>query len=396
MELFKQRHDQPEERMEPVHAPRNPANVTEKHEEDLLRCVGLIRDRDYTIRDVEFPLAGNQVGHIHTIEAGRGNKETLVLIHGYGSGAAFYYKMIANLKDIFHIYAIDMFGFGSSSRPTLPSFEFNEVVQFLVDGIEGWRQALNLRDFVLMGHSLGGYISSHWIRIKNPPLKMLYLLSPAGFTNRTDAEIKEKTSFFQKPLLWAYDYFLHEKKKNPMSWIPFAKEYFIKKKFAGKRIGMPSDEAEAASKYLASHIEKSECGEKTVGVLLRYARYSKYPICQMLKEILDHRGFDYPIVAIYGEKDWMDFNHSIQKNEELRLNVEIAILEKCDHQIILQNPDGLADRMRRDFQKGYESLSQVRLCIIFSTSSISSWEELIHRWKGTSHTKTLFKDEPAV
>ena len=359
MELFRENHDQPEATPIQDQNPRNPDNVTEKHEESLLRCVGMERDRDYIIRDVHFPLGENSTGHIHTIEAGMQNKEVLVLIHGYGSGAAFYYKVIANLKDIFHIYAIDMFGFGSSSRPTLPSFEFHEVVQFLVDGIEGWRQALKLENFVLMGHSLGGYISSHWVRIKNPPLKMLYLLSPAGFTNRTDAEIKELSGFFQKPLLWAYDYLLHDKKKNPMSWIPFAKEYFIKKKFAGKRIGMPQDEADAAAKYLTSHIEKSECGERTVGVLLRYARYSKYPICEILHQILHTRGFDYPIVAIYGETDWMDFRHSIKKNTELELNVEIAILNKCDHQIILQNPDGLADRLRRDFQVGHDNLRRV-------------------------------------
>lgn len=358
MELFRERYDQPGANAGPQAHPRNPDNVTEKHEENILRCVGMERDRDYIIKDVHFPLGDNLTGHIHTIEAGMQNKEVLVLVHGYGSGAAFYYKVIANLKDIFHIYAIDMFGFGSSSRPTLPSFEFHEVVQFLVDGLEGWRQALKLQDFVLMGHSLGGYVSSHWVRIKNPPLKMLYLLSPAGFTNRSDEEIKQLSSIFQKPLLWAYDYLLHKKNKNPMSWIPF-KEYSIKKKFSNNRIGMPQDEAEAAAKYLASHMEKSECGERTVGVLLRYARYSKYPICEILHQILHTRGFDYPIVTIYGAKDWMDFKHSIQKNTELELHVEIASLNDCDHQIILQNPDGLANRLRADYQQGYDNLQRV-------------------------------------
>jgi abhydrolase domain-containing protein 5 len=360
MELYKEKHILAPQRMD---APCNPDNITEKHEEALLKCVGLERNKDYTIRDVEFPLVGNQRGHIHTIEAGHQNKEVLVLIHGYGSGAAFYYKMIANLKDIFHIYAIDMFGFGSSSRPPLPSFDFSEVVQFFVDGLEGWRQVLNLQNFVLMGHSLGGYISSHWVRIKNPPLKMLYLLSPAGFTNRTDAEIKELSSFLQKPLLWAYDYLLHDKKKNPLGWIPFAKEFFIKQKFSGSRIAMPDDEATNAAKYLASHIEKSECGERSVGVLLRYARYSQYPICQILEEILNTRGFDYPIVVLYGETDWMDFHHASQMNIEMGLMIHVGVVDKCDHQIILQNPDGLADRMRRDFQQGYENLAKVDSCL---------------------------------
>lgn len=351
-------------------APKPYMNPSEEHEEKLLECVYMKRIRDYEIYDVLFPMEDGEIGSIHTIETGYENKEVLVLIHGYGSGAVFYYKLMAELRHTFHIYSIDMYGLGSSSRPKLKSFDFNHVVSFFVEGLEAWRQKLNLQNFVLMGHSMGGYISSHWVRLKNPPLKMLYLLSPAGFTNKTDEELKKQSGFFMKNVMMpAYDYVLHQKNANPFNLILFGKEYFIKKKFQGKRIGMAEGEAEAAAKYLASTLEKDECGEKAVGVLLRFAKYSSYPICQILSELQATRGLQYPISVIYGATDWMDFNHSIEMNNKLGLHLEIFFVPDCDHQIILQNPKDLAIKLQGDYTRGYGTLFEVSLRLLIPSNS---------------------------
>lgn len=333
-------------------------NKSEEYEEKLLGTVGLKRVQHYEIYDTFFTLGEDEVGHIHQIETGYENKEVLVLIHGYGGGAVFYYKLIAELRHKFHIYSIDLYGMGSSARPTMKSYEFDHVVDFFVDALEAWRIRMNLTDFVVMAHSMGGYISSQWVRLKNPPLKHLYLLSPAGFTNKDDETLKKENGFFTNMMMSVYDWYLHDKKGNPFNLLYF-KDYFIKKKFQGKRLGLNEEEGEYAAAYLCSTLDKEECGERAVGVLLRFARYSRYPISQILDEIKKAGGLKYPIVVLYGEKDWMDYRHAIQINNELNINVEIDFISNCDHQIIFQNPKGLAQRLLVDLDKGYEVLAKV-------------------------------------
>jgi cardiolipin-specific phospholipase len=52
--------------------------------------------------------------------------------------------------------------------------------------LEAWRVAKNLDSFYLVGHSLGGYISSLYT-IKYPQrVKKLLLVSPIGFHQKPD------------------------------------------------------------------------------------------------------------------------------------------------------------------------------------------------------------------
>lgn len=44
---------------------------------------------------------------------------TLVMIHGYMAGGAYFYKMLSHLRSSFNIVLIDTLGQGCSGRPTL-------------------------------------------------------------------------------------------------------------------------------------------------------------------------------------------------------------------------------------------------------------------------------------
>ena len=106
------------------------------YESKIMEFAGMKEGVDFKIYDVDLP---QSKGHIHTIEAGFDNKEVLVLVHGYAAAAVFYFKVIAALKDRFHIYSIDLFGLGSSSRPKIDNFEYQAIVDFFVNPLEEWR-----------------------------------------------------------------------------------------------------------------------------------------------------------------------------------------------------------------------------------------------------------------
>lgn len=50
-------------------------------------------------------------------------------------------------------------GFGRSSRPKF-ACDAEKVEAQWVESVEEWRRELNLGQFVLLGHSLGGYVAT--------------------------------------------------------------------------------------------------------------------------------------------------------------------------------------------------------------------------------------------
>lgn len=57
------------------------------------------------------------------------------------------------------VYALDLLGFGRSSRPHFTSDPEGAEEQF-VAALEEWRERVGLEEMVLLGHNLGGYLSA--------------------------------------------------------------------------------------------------------------------------------------------------------------------------------------------------------------------------------------------
>lgn len=104
----------------------------------------------------------------------------LVLVHGFGGGVGLWAMNVDILAENRTVYAFDVLGFGRSSRPQLSS-DPEEAEEQFVDSIEQWREKIGLNKFVLLGHSLGGYLASSYA-IKYPSrVKHLILADPWGF-----------------------------------------------------------------------------------------------------------------------------------------------------------------------------------------------------------------------
>lgn len=98
------------------------------------------------------------------------SKPTMVLLHGYAAGNAFWSFNLDTLAKDFNVYAVDWPGCGASDRPHfgVPRREALRAEDWFVDGFEAWRQAhphrdTTLRRFVLVGHSLGAMISARLV-----------------------------------------------------------------------------------------------------------------------------------------------------------------------------------------------------------------------------------------
>ena len=115
-------------------------------------------------------------------------KPTLVMLHGFSTATVLYYPLYAPLLDHYRIIGIDLLGFGASSRVTLPeemTKDSEAMDEYQVTWVEKWVAKMtedNLlpEQFLLSGHSYGGYLSSLFASRNPLRIKALFLNSPIG------------------------------------------------------------------------------------------------------------------------------------------------------------------------------------------------------------------------
>lgn len=109
----------------------------------------------------------------------------LVLVHGFASGIALWALNLDALAKKRPVYAFDILGFGRSSRPTF-SRDPMEAENQLVESIEEWRKSVGLKNFILLGHSMGGFLAASYTIRYPDHVDHLILADPWGFQESPD------------------------------------------------------------------------------------------------------------------------------------------------------------------------------------------------------------------
>ena len=140
----------------------------------------------------------------------------LVMIHGFGCGIPQYYKNFDHLHSNRKLYAIDLPGFARSTRVEF-SADAEQCEQDFVDYIEKWRKGLGLEKFILLGHSLGAYLSCAYTMRHPNRVRHLILNDPWGFPLKPSRiEVSGKRHLVYTAAV------LYTKKFNPLSPIRVA------------------------------------------------------------------------------------------------------------------------------------------------------------------------------
>lgn len=123
-------------------------------------------------------------------DEGDGDK-TLLFVHGLSSNLDSWKKNIKGLRSDFRTISIDLPGYGKSSR-SKTDYSLAEYAGMLIDVVD----QLNLKNVILVGHSMGGQIAMHSV-IENPDaFEKLILIAPAGIETFTEQEATiMKTSY---------------------------------------------------------------------------------------------------------------------------------------------------------------------------------------------------------
>lgn len=108
------------------------------------------------------------------------DNQKLVLVHGFGGSSIIFYKLMKALSEKYHLIMVDIIGMGGSSRPVFQPESHVEAEEFLVNSFEIWRRKVEITDFILAGHSFGGYYTGLYTSHYPQHVKKLLLLSPIG------------------------------------------------------------------------------------------------------------------------------------------------------------------------------------------------------------------------
>lgn len=147
---------------------------------------------DYKFKTYTTTLDSLEISYI---KEGTGEK-TLLFVHGLSSNSDAWSKNIKTLKDTYTCVALDLPGYGKSSKPKAhytPSYFAEAIKQFI--------EKLELKHIVLIGHSMGGQASIKFAATHPEAIEKLILVAPAGLEQFTETNATMMKAYFSTEMI---------------------------------------------------------------------------------------------------------------------------------------------------------------------------------------------------
>jgi pimeloyl-ACP methyl ester carboxylesterase len=279
---------------------------------------GIIPDK--TEKDHMTAIDG--VRYHYTEYAGPG--KNVVLIHGFAA-STYTWEECAKLlqKEGFHVWALDMKGFGWSDKPRGASYD----PFVLMEETRAWMQALSISGATVVGNSLGGAVA--WaMAVKHPEaVEKLVLIDSAGYDIR-------------KPWIIA------------LAKAPFAAE--VTRLFFGKWLvrmilgEVLYDDSLITEDQVGAYFDRQRT-ERGIYAQIQVARALDYknfePLVKRIPEIRC------PTLIIWGNDDrWIPLENAARFNRDIA-DSQLAIVPECGH-IPMEEKPVVAAGLIADFIRG--------------------------------------------
>lgn len=307
---------------------REKAEKLEKHLQKLY-------DLNIETFDVEIYFKG--VNYIRTTKCGNENEEILILLHGYAGTNIYFYPLLSELSTTYQVYCPDLLGMGLSSRPNFDYETSEEAVNFFVESIESWRKVLGLKNFVIGGHSFGGYVACQYYSKYPEYITKMILLSPMGLTKKSTAydlsKFGEGYNCLLKTLInWGMQFWRN--KMTPSTAVYYYRSLclnWIIRKFFIKRIRVSQEIGKTLWDLLIETFKLPLSSEKAIHLLVNPRIVAYLPLEDILSEI------EIPTLVLYGEKDWMCDAGAKRIKAKEKPNFELEYISDSGHQITFEN-----------------------------------------------------------
>ncbi|XP_052201596.1 probable 1-acylglycerol-3-phosphate O-acyltransferase [Diospyros lotus] len=267
---------------------------------------------------------------------------TLVMIHGYGASQGFFFRNFDALAKHFRVIAIDQLGWGGSSRPDFTCKSTEETEAWFIDSFEEWRKAKNLSNFILLGHSFGGYVAARYALKYPEHIKHLILVGSAGFSTETDAR-SERLIRFSQTWKGAVLKHLWESNFTPQKIIrgvgPFGPDLvrkYTSARFVAYSTGqaLTEDETRLLTDYVYHTLAAKASGELCLKHIFAFGAFARVPLLKSASE------WKVPTTCIYGYDDWMSYEGAQEARKLMKIPCEILRVPQAGHFVFIDNPSG--------------------------------------------------------
>ena len=260
-----------------------------------------------------------QVGDVrtHYIEAGSG--EPVVLLHGaeYGGSAMNSWEYnIEALAEHFHVYAVDLPGFGLSSK----IFHFEDAVSYRLKHIREFLRVLCIEEASFIGNSLGGGMSLFAAAQDVPvwPIKKIITISGGGPNRREAHEVLNNYDCTFEYMKKIHDYLIFNDK--------WKKDEYVRKRYEASLIPGAWEAASAAR--LRSPVAK----EKELVI----PDYTKVKV---------------PVLICAGDHDQLKPNDYAENLKAKIPHAQVKIFKNCGHCAQIEYADEF-NKLAIEFLKG--------------------------------------------
>ncbi|XVE94607.1 hypothetical protein REPUB_Repub02eG0023100 [Reevesia pubescens] len=296
-----------------------------------------------------FRSSSNEPRFINTVTFdSKEGSPTLVMVHGYGASQGFFFKNFDYLANRFKVIAIDQLGWGGSSRPDFTCKSTEETEAWFIDSLEEWRKAKNLSHFILLGHSIGGYVAAKYA-LKHPEhVQHLILVGPAGFTSESDNKsewlIRFRATWKGAILnhLWESNFTPQKIVRGLGPWGPnFVRKYTAARfspRYSADGV-FTEEESKLISDYMYHTSAAKASGELCLKYLLAFGAFARKPLLHSASE------WKVPTTFIYGDQDWMDYQGAQEARKKMKVPCEIIRVPQAGHFVFLENLNGFHSAM---------------------------------------------------
>ncbi|KAM3873472.1 1-acylglycerol-3-phosphate O-acyltransferase ABHD5 [Diretmus argenteus] len=271
---------------------------------------------------------------------GTKDKTPMVLLHGFGGGVGLWAHNLDALSQRRPVYALDLLGFGQSSRPPF-STNAQEAEEQFVESIEQWRAEVGLEAMILLGHNLGGYLAMAYSLRYPGRVKHIVLVEPWGFPECPDTADEDRPiPVWIKALGAMFSPF------NPLAGLrlvgPLGPTLVqtVRPDFKRKFSTMFSDNT--VSEYIYHLNAQTPSGETAFKNMTIPHGWAKRPMLQRVGQLPP----EIPVTIIYGSRSSIDSNSgSGIKEKRPKCHVEIITIRGAGHYVFADQPDDFNHRV---------------------------------------------------